>query len=132
MKFSWSNPEEEAVQGYQIFRSNAADGSFIQVGTTQKKSFEDAPLEDGKEYFYRIKKIYANGLISDYSNVFRCVTDAVPTAITEFEAVSDLARRIDLRWSIPPQDKDIARLVIYRADSSEGNYEELKKLSGFK
>ncbi len=132
IRFSWTNPEEEALNGYQIFRSDRPTGKFKMVGTTAKKSFEDAPLEDGNEYFYRIKKIYANGLLSDFSNVFSCVTDAVPTSVTDFEAVSDLARRIELRWTIPPEDKDIARFVIYRTDSSEGSYEELKKLSGFK
>lgn len=132
VKFSWSNPEDQVLKGYQIFRSDQPGGTFNMIGTTEKKSFEDAPLEDGKEYFYRIKKIYANGLISDFSNVFSCVTDAVPGPINDFEAVSDLARRIDLHWIIPPQDKDIARLVLYRTDSSEGNYEELKKLTGFK
>lgn len=132
VRFSWTNPEDEALKGYQIFRSDLPGGKFTLVGTAEKKFFEDAPLEDGKEYFYRIKKIYANGLISDFSNVFSCLTDAVPTAVDNFEAVSDLARRIELRWTLPPQDRDIARLVLYRSDSSEGKFEELKKLSGFK
>ena len=78
MRFSWNNTEQEAVKGYQIFRSNTAEGEFRMIGTTPYRKFEDTPLEDGKEYFYKIKKIYATGLESDFSNTFSCNTDAQP------------------------------------------------------
>ncbi|OVE73363.1 hypothetical protein BVX93_01915 [bacterium B13(2017)] len=129
IKFTWSNPEEEVIREYQVHRSNVRDGKYELIGTTQKKMYEDTGLYDGKEYFYRIKKVYPNGLVGGFSNSFSCFTDARPQTINDFEAIPDLARRIELQWKPSIIDKDLNKFYIFRADMSDGDFQEIIKLS---
>ncbi len=40
--------------GYAVFRSNKKKGTYVQIGTTDKKSFTDVNAESGKTYYYKV------------------------------------------------------------------------------
>ncbi|MBN2143386.1 MAG: 6-bladed beta-propeller [Candidatus Aureabacteria bacterium] len=130
--FSWSAPEKESVEAYLIYRSPDKNGDYSLVGKTTETSFSESGLDDGIEYFYKIRKVYSNGILSDYSNSFSCTTDARPLAVTELEAISDLTQKILIQWKARTEDKDILEYKIYRSDRAEGDFKLIKKLSARK
>ena len=132
IRFTWSNPEEEDIRVYQIYRALSFDGEFKLAGTTTKRSFSESGLEDGKEYFYKIRKVYGNGIMSSYSNIFSCFTDSIPQAITDLAADSDFARRILLHWKPQAIDQDLVKFVLFRSENSDGDFKEIKRVSAAK
>ncbi|EKD26676.1 MAG: fibronectin type III protein, partial [uncultured bacterium] len=130
--FSWTNPEEEIVSSYQIYRAETSDGDYKLVGTSIEKKFEETGLEDGKEYFYKIKKVYPDGLASAFSNYFCCMTDESPNEIQDINAVSNLAKKIEITWKIPETDKDISKIYIFRSDVSGGEFKMINDVTSLR
>jgi len=48
------------AQGYAIYRSNKKKGTYVQIGTTDKKSFTDVNAESGKTYYYKVASYKAS------------------------------------------------------------------------
>jgi len=72
------------VLGYEIFRSNEAEGQYSKIGMAIKGSAEyedmdDSPIKNGepnpnfieteKTYYYKVRAMAAGGLFSEYSDV---------------------------------------------------------------
>lgn len=131
-QFSWNNLESKLIREYQIFRADQENGEFKMVGVSKKSQFKEEGLEDGKQYFYRVRKVYASGKkekLSEFSNSFSIMTDARPKTITDFEVVSDLPQRVELNWKNVPEDKDIVNYLLFRRTFSEEKLHEIAKLS---
>ena len=127
--FEWTNPEKEKIHEYQIYRSNNLNDEYLLIGTSRKQQYQETGLEDGKEYFYKIKKVYVNGLLSPFSNSFSCSTVQKPSIIQGLKAASNLPKKIILEWNIIENNKDIKNIIIYRSTSNEGRFLEVAKLS---
>ncbi|MCS7010974.1 MAG: sortase, partial [Anaerolineales bacterium] len=66
ISLSWS-----AVSGatsYRIYRSRLSGGGYEQVGTTSGLSFNDTTVQTGLRYYYVVRAVAANGLVSEASN----------------------------------------------------------------
>ncbi|MBN1522534.1 MAG: hypothetical protein JW928_08375 [Candidatus Aureabacteria bacterium] len=127
-KFSWSDPSKEEIKEYRIFRSDSESGEYTYIGSTQKTQFEDEGLEDGKTYFYRIKKVFPDGQESQFSNSFSCETEARPQPPAGLSAESHLARKVQLFWDKSKVDKDISKYHIFRSEFPDGDFKLIKTI----
>lgn len=130
--FEWNDSEREAVREFQVFRSESPSGPFEWIGSTPRPRYEDTGLIDGKTYFYKIRKVYTNGVLSDFSNAFSCSTEAPPSMIKEFKAESDLPQKIRLSWRIPEADSDIRHFIIHRSEFPDGPFKMAGRVSARK
>ena len=65
---SWK--EISGAKGYEIFRSESADGEFISIGTRTALKFADKTAEEGMQYFYKIRALHKKSSASSiYSEV---------------------------------------------------------------
>jgi len=135
------NPPATALKSgdmvsWQVFRSDRAEGPFQRVnlemsfpvvmhGTSGKKgnavlSFADSFLENGREYFYRVRMVNVAGVAGPQSPVYSGVPKkAVGDALLQAWDVVALARKVILHWQ-----SESAGLPyrIMRADQRSGTY----------
>ena len=84
VSFTWADPSDSGITGYQVLRRNPAvndRGVFdvIEDDTgSSDTSYEDTNVEPETKYFYRVKARNANGL-SEWSKVVKATTPADPT-----------------------------------------------------
>jgi hypothetical protein len=78
----WSTATEDSVHGYQIFRSDSADGPFVlqnaktllvHPDTGSIYQWRDPNAESGKAYWYYIGVVYKNGKKENLSSPQRTV-----------------------------------------------------------
>jgi len=103
------------VVSWQVFRSDRAEGPFQRVnlemsfpvvmhGTSGKKgnavlSFVDSFLENGREYFYRVRMVNVAGVAGPQSPVYSGVPKkAAGDALLQAWDVEALARKVVLHW----------------------------------
>ena len=61
VSLTWSHPDHENVDHYQILRRSADQGRLSQVATTQTTSFQDDGLQPETTYIYRVKAMDSEG-----------------------------------------------------------------------
>ena len=54
IELSWTPVDNSWTAAYHVYRSSQRYGDFIEIGKTQKATFEDSSIEAGKTYYYRI------------------------------------------------------------------------------
>ena len=71
----------EGADKYEIYRSDAEDGTFEKVGYTKENTYIDTKAEDGREYYYQVEAICsANAEANAMSEVVKCY---VPEELTD-------------------------------------------------
>lgn len=70
---SWMQDEFDVLAGYNLYRSEALDGTYQKINSTiipyDQKSYEDTTVEPGKTYFYKFTVVKTDLSESDFSNV---------------------------------------------------------------
>ncbi|MBI5230962.1 MAG: fibronectin type III domain-containing protein, partial [Coriobacteriales bacterium] len=86
VRISWNASTDPRVTGYRIYRSDAADGIFTQVGETTGDEFLNTGLTAGTDYFYVVRSVDAAGNESPDSNgaATAPVDNSIPTT-TRYE-----------------------------------------------
>ncbi|PYZ97086.1 hypothetical protein CR205_00310 [Alteribacter lacisalsi] len=69
VSLSWDASPEVDTAGYNVYRSESADGEFEHIGDTSATAFNDTDTEGGTEYFYYVTAFDFSGNESDGSNV---------------------------------------------------------------
>ena len=79
VSLTWSHPDEENVDHYQILRRSADQGRLSQVATTQTTSFQDDGLQPETTYIYRVRAMDSEGARSRRSVRSQTTTAPAPT-----------------------------------------------------
>ena len=64
---TWEKTQIQDFASYNVYRARSLDGSYDLVTTTKATEFIDDIEEDGKDYFYRVSVVDADGLESKYN-----------------------------------------------------------------
>ena len=79
VSLTWSHPDEENVDHYQILRRTSDESRLSQVATTQITSYQDDGLQPETTYTYRVRAMDSEGARSVRSVRSQTTTAAAPT-----------------------------------------------------
>jgi hypothetical protein len=82
---SWMQDDYEMVGGYNIYRSNTQDGTYIKVNQAPilGLTYEDSNVDAGKTYYYTFRAILSDGTLSPDSNIASAtILDNIKPTIT--------------------------------------------------
>ena len=135
---SWSAVDDDALIGYDVYRSSRSDTGFERLQgtegnsfTTGRTSYTDSSLAAGELAYYRVQAVGRDGVFSELSAFASGEANSDETAPgvpRSLSAVADQgASRITVRWSAPLADTDggdltgIAGYVLLRAEGAGGS-----------
>jgi fibronectin type 3 domain-containing protein/TolB-like protein len=125
---SWEKIEQ--AEGYYLYRRQAP-GSWERVekirGEPEFPFTDDADLEDGQRYEYRLTAYDAKGE-TGASNIVSAVTKEVPPPPQDILAQSGLVQSVQLTWTAS-DDPDVGGYAIY-SGPSPGSLDLLTKVKG--
>lgn len=135
IELNWTDNSTDET-GFQVYRANSAEGSFLVVNTIEKDitSYLDQDLEASSTYFYKIKAIGKYGE-SDFSHeglaipVANATTDPLPNSPanpTNLVATAISTSRVSLQWTDNSSEED--QIEIYRSISDNEDYLLIKTL----
>jgi fibronectin type 3 domain-containing protein len=94
IRVSWYS--EYGAQGYRIYRSTSASGTYNQIGTSTSSPYDDTGLQANTTYYYKVSA-FNNGGESDLSDFVSVKTNlAAPTGLA---ATTTSANNINLSWN---------------------------------
>ena len=115
---SWS--AVDGAEGYQIWRSTSADGSYVLLGSTTKTSRVSTSLDCGTTYYYKVRPyLRVNGKLvyGSYSSV----VSARPTlgAVSGAAAAKASFNSVNVTWNAL---EGAEGYQIWRSTSANGSY----------
>lgn len=129
-KLLWRPHPNGKINGYIIERQDATDKKWNTIATVTGRlnaEFIDRDLKDGQVYFYRIKAVAFDKLVTDPSEVAKVVTKPLPPEIKNITSTNNLPRAITLSWE-PSSLSDFNHYNIYRASTPNGTFQYHVKL----
>ena len=122
---TWNKSKiDRDISKYAVLRSEFPDTGFKMIKAVRSNKYTDTKLLDNKTYYYKLKAIDKYKLESDFSEVMNATTKDVPSSPKKVNAEGDLPRHILLIWDKNPE-KDIAKYVIYRSLTHDGEFKKL-------
>ena len=88
VSLTWSHPDQENVDHYQVLRRSPGAGRLTQIATTQTTSYQDDGLQPETTYTYRVRAMDSEGARSVRSVRSQTTTAAAPT-ITPVDPTPD-------------------------------------------
>ncbi len=128
----WMETPGFAGGSYEVYRSLNQGGPFAMVGQTDKFEYIDQNVENGTNYFYKVRAVDKVGRISDFTPVLSGCTDFAPNPPIILKT-EGRAKSVLIVWSASPlkspDTSPLAGYKIYRSKTEEGPYQEVAKLS---
>ncbi|MEA3352197.1 MAG: hypothetical protein U9Q33_00070 [Campylobacterota bacterium] len=129
IKIVWRPHQSERIEKYYLEKSNALSSKWERIATIEDRynvEYIDEELGDNETYFYRLKAVTFDGLISQPSKIVEANTKPLPEHVGSLKATTNLPRKITLAWTESPT-KDVVLYNIYRAASATGAYSKISK-----
>lgn len=112
VKLSWQPNKESDISSYVIEYSTSESGRYKTCATQASREFIHEGLDDGSEYFYRIRAVDVDTLESDWSDSVSAMTKPCPDAPLGLMA-RESAEGYLLSWEAPSQ-QDISSYTIHK------------------
>ena len=112
----WSSVGASSLVGYDVYRSSTSDGTYRRLAggegtsfTTGLTSYVDSNLSGGQRYYYKIRSVGEEGVVSELSGFVGATSlsdDRSPEPPPGVAAVADASdpSRITLSWGAPSRD----------------------------
>ena len=123
IKVSWIKSAD--ATSYDVYRSEAENGTYEKIGTTSSTSYIDSSVKAGNKYFYKVVAGTTAGAASSMKSAFSKVASAKagPAPVSGLKASMKTKTSIQLSWS---KVKGAESYNVYFSDSKNGEY----KLAG--
>ncbi len=133
-KLLWRPHPNAKINGYIIDRLNVNDQKWSEIATITGRlnaEFIDHDLKDGQIYYYRVRAVTYDKLVTEPSETSKVVTKPLPPEIKNITSTSNLPKAIALTWE-PTPINDLDHYNIYRSKTSDGKYSYHVKLNDTK
>ena len=117
VSLSWvASTDDNAVSGYEIYRSNALNGSYSLQGTSAAPSYLDTVgLITGTTYYYKVLAYDAAGNKSALSDACSATLDTTaPTAPTNLGVTGKTDKTVGLAWTASTDNTSVAGYEVWR------------------
>ena len=127
----WAPNHEPEVEGYRIYRSSTAAGSYQKIGEISGRDnivYEDTDdMREGLSFYYRITafNILRNESLMSEPVIGKTKKVGPPPKNLRSEGVR--VREVVLSWDIMKHDPDIKSYVIYRSNAGDGEFREIAR-----
>ena len=125
VKIVWRPHTNLAVNKYILEKRTLTGDDWEEVAVIKNRlssEYIDKGLEDRTTYYYRLKAVRFDGIISNPSQVVTATTRALPKGGLGLTASTSLPRKIELHWKIS-DDVNVVSYKIYKSDNTESGYE---------
>ncbi|MBN2816828.1 MAG: fibronectin type III domain-containing protein [Campylobacterales bacterium] len=129
-KIIWRPHPNNRVRSYIMERKTLEDEEWSELGRVEGRlnaEYIDQGLQDNFVYFYRLKALTYDDILSTPSQSVKVVTKPLPQPVVNIKTTNSLPRAIRIDWDKSTQ-KDFERYYVYRSESIDGNYELIAKL----
>ena len=129
-KVLWRPHPNAKINSYIIDRLNVNDQKWSEIATITGRlnaEFIDRDLKDSQVYYYRVRAVTFDKLITEPSETTKVVTKPLPPEIKNITSTNDLPKAIALTWE-PSPINDLSHYNIYRSSMSNGIYSYHVKL----
>ncbi|UCG13849.1 MAG: hypothetical protein JSU72_05090 [Deltaproteobacteria bacterium] len=127
----WQPSPFVAVQGYRIYRSTSAEGTFEPIaelpGSEITTYVDQEALADATTYFYRVTVYNQEGQESGLSGIASATTLGKPPTPQGLTAQSGLVKRVTLSWQASPEEEVQGYSVYWHTDPA-GKFIQIAKL----
>ncbi len=134
IELSWTAVGEPSLAGYDVYRSSTSDGEYRRLSgaegtsfTTGLTSYVDSNLSGGQRYYYKVRSVGSDGVLSELSGFVGATSLADERAPESPHSVSAVASEtpgeVVVRWSAPESDaggEELSGLSGYVVLRSEG------------
>ncbi|HEX5623639.1 MAG TPA: hypothetical protein VFX57_04265 [Sulfuricurvum sp.] len=123
-KLLWRPHPNNRINGYIIDRLNVNDQKWSEIATITGRlnaEYIDRDLKDGQVYYYRVRAVTYDKLITEPSETAKLVTKPLPPEIKNITATNNLPKAIALSWEAS-SISDLEYYNIYRSNTSDGTY----------
>lgn len=130
-KLLWRPHPNAKINSYIIDRLNVNDQKWSEIATITGRlnaEFIDRDLKDGQIYYYRVRAVAFDKLITEPSETSKLVTKPLPPVVTNITATSDIPKTIIVNWE-PSSISDLDHYNIYRSSTSNGLFAYHVKLN---
>lgn len=110
IKLTWDKSIAKDFSRYYVYRAEKSEGEYELIAKLHNNYFVDKINEDGKQYFYRVSVVDADGLESEqkYSSIQGITLNRpVPPSISEVKLVNN---KVVLAWS--SSDPRVVRYIV--------------------
>ncbi len=129
-KILWRPHSSERVHAYVIERKTLVTEKWKKLATVYGRlnaEYIDTGLLDDYVYFYRVRALTFDNIISTPSKTLKVVTKPLPASVENIQATRNLPNKIVIKWSASKQ-KDFAYYALYRASKIDNHYKLIAKL----
>ena len=137
---TWGAVEDEALIGYDIYRSVSSEDGYVRLAgaegrsfTTGRTTYIDSGLTGGALFFYRVRAVGRAGAASELSTFVsgEAQADEVPPGVpANLSAVPDAADfgRITVSWNVPQRDASggvltgLAGYAVFRSQETTDSF----------
>ncbi len=111
---AWRKNPEVDLSGYEVFRSESADGKFKKIATlsVSKNYYLDENLGDNKTFYYKLRAVDNNGIEGDFSVVVSATTKPRPGVVKGLK-IEMKDGKTYLKWD-PSPEIDISLYRVYK------------------
>lgn len=130
-KLLWRPHPNTKISGYNLERQDAVDGEWKEIAHINGRlnaEYIDRDLKDAHIYFYRIRAVSFDKLVTDPSETAKVVTKPLPPVIGSITASNSIPKAIELTWA-PSTIADLDHYNIYRSSSLNGYFQYHVKLN---
>jgi len=104
------------ADGYHVYRSSSASGTYTLVGTPSTTSYTDTDLSESTTYYYKVSANNSAGESSQSSVVSATSIPSIPTGVN---ATATSSSSITVSWTAV---SGATGYYVYRSSSASGNY----------
>ena len=124
-KLIWRPHTNGRISDYILERKTPAQKEWHELARLEHRlsaEYIDKDLDDNQVYFYRLRSLTFDKILSTPSDIVKIITKALPAAVTGVTITKDLPTTINISWDNHPQ-KDIKEYLIYRTDNPNGSFQ---------
>lgn len=123
VRLAWEKNPESDIKKYYIATAAREGGSFSELTQTSETSFTHTGLKDLTAYYYKIRALDRDGLMSDFTQVVSATTKPRPAQPLNLTAEGGLVKSVRLAWAANPE-KDIDHYTVSRGTGQKGNFKQ--------
>jgi len=126
-KLIWRPHTNQRVSSYKLERKEISKPEWKSIATIDNRlqaEYIDKGLKDNNIYYYRLKALTYDNIVSLPSKTVTVSTKPIPNPVQNVHASRNLSKRIEITWAKSLQD-DITHYNVYASDDNDQGFTKI-------